>query len=534
MAQRDVVIVGAGHNGLVAAAYLAGRGLDVEVLERRPIIGGACATEELIPGFRFSSCSFLCYALAPTIVRDLELRRHGLEIFELEPLEFRPFPDGRHLVLYRDEARNIEAIRAFSELDAVAYPRWNAMWERAAAIVDPYRLRTPPSLAELFERVRGTDEEPLLERLLTTGFADLLDETFESEHVKAALVHSGDVGDPRGTGTSWPTANLAGGAMDVVAEAGNTVGIVRGGMGAISEAIATAARERGARIRTDAEVQRIVVDGGRATGVELASGAQVQARVVVSNADPKRTFLRLIEADHLTPGFRASVERLRTRVSYLKFHASMRELPDFSRWLSRDTPPRTLARIWINPSVAYYEQAWRDAADGRPASQPIMSIQIPSLYDDTISPPGRHVLSIFAMFAPVHPREGSWDELRAQVGEALIDSVSAYAPNFRDAIEDWVLFTPLDLERRVGLTDGNIHHLDMIPSQLFGARPLPGWAAYRTPIDGLWLCGAGTHPGGEVSGVPGHNAAQAILESWPAPAAGSPFLSPRVPSQARY
>ncbi len=517
MKRRDVVIVGAGHNGLVAAAYLAGRGLDVEVLERRAIIGGACATEELIPGFRFSSCSFLCYALAPSIVRDLDLRRHGLHIFELDPLEFRPFPDGRHLVLYRDEARNVQAIRAFSEADAAAYPGWNALWDRAATIVDPYRFSTPPTLAQLFRRVNGTADEPLLERLLTTGFADLLDETFESPYVKAALVHSGDVGDPRGTGTSWPTANLAGGAMDVVAEAGNTVGIVRGGMGAISEAIATAARERGATIRTDAEVRRIVVDRGRATGVELVSGEEVGARLVVSNADPKRTFLQLLEGHDLAPDFRASVERLRTNVSYLKFHAAMRKLPDFSRWLAPDTPPRTLARIWLNPSVAYYEQAWRDAADGRPSRHPVMSIQIPSLYDDSIAPPGRHVLSIFAMFAPVHPSQGSWDELRAPVGEALIDAVCEYAPDFRDAIQDWLLFTPLDLERRVGLTDGNIHHLDMIPSQLFGARPLPGWADYRTPIEGLWLCGAGTHPGGEVSGVPGHNAAQAILERWFAP-----------------
>ena len=516
MAQRDAVIVGAGHNGLVAAAYLAGRGLDVLVVERRRIIGGACATEELIPGFRFSSCSFLCYALEPTIVRDLDLRGHGLEIYDLDPLEFRPFPDGRHLVLYRDEARNVEAIRAFSELDAAAYPRWNALWARAAAIVDPYRLRTPPTLAELFRRVRGTDDERLLERLLTTGFADLLDETFESEHVKAALVHSGDVGDPRGAGTSWPTVNLAGGAMDAVAEAGNTVGIVRGGMGSISEAIAASAGERGATIRTDAEVRRIVVKGGRAVGVELVSGEEIPSRLVVSNADPKTTFLRLIEPEELPAGFRAAVDRLRTKVSYLKFHAAMRELPDFSRWLARDAPTRTLARIWINPSVAYYEQAWRDAADGRPANQPVMSIQIPSLYDDTISPPGRHVLSIFAMFAPVYPREGSWDELRVQVGEALIDSVSEYAPNFRDAIADWLLFTPVDLERRVGLTDGNIHHLDMIPSQLLGARPLPGWSDYRTPIEGLWLCGAGTHPGGEVSGAPGHNSAQAILATWPA------------------
>ena len=241
----------------------------------------------------------------------------------------------------------------------------------------------------------------------------------------------------------------------------------------------------------------------------------------MSNADPKRTFLGLVGPEQLPPEFVGAVERLRTRVAYLKFHASMRELPDFSRWLAADAHPRTIARVWLNESVEHYEQAWRDAADGLPSRSPVMSIQIPTLYDDSIAPPGKHVLSIFGMYAPVHPRDGTWDDLRQAVGEALIDEVSRYAPNFRDAIIDWQLFTPLDIERRVGLTDGNIHHLDMIPSQLFASRPLPGWSDYRTPIEGLWLCGAGTHPGGEVSGMPGHNAAKAILAADRVPAAAT-------------
>jgi phytoene dehydrogenase-like protein len=443
------------------------------------------------------------------------MRRYGFEVFELEPLEMRPFPDGRHIVLYRDEARNVEAIRRFSEHDAEAYPRWNAFWERASSIVNRYRLRTPPTLAQLFEDVRDTDLERVLEQLVTRSFADMLDEWFESDVVKAALVHSGDVGDPRGVGTAYPSANLAGGSMDVVADVGNTVGIVRGGMGSITAALRASAEAHGADIRTGAEVERVLVEGGRAVGVRLAGGEVLQARAVVSNADPKRTFLSLVDGADLSADFRTSVARLSTRVSYLKFHAAMRELPDFSRFLGPDYDPRVVARVWINPSVAYYEQAWRDADGGEPSRAPVMSIQIPSTYDPSVAPPGRHTLSIFGMYAPVSPNRGTWDELRQETGERLIDAVSEYAPNFRDAILDWQLFTPLDLERRVGLSAGNIHHLDMVPSQLFGSRPLPGWSDYRTPIPGLWLCGAGTHPGGEVSGMPGHNAAHALLAAWP-------------------
>src|SRR4051812_11987220 len=287
----DVAIIGGGDNGLVAAGDLARAGKRVVVLERRDIVGGAVTTEELIPGYHFSACSFLCYAFQPKIVADLEMERYGFEVFELEPLEMRPFPDGRHLVMYRDEARNVETIRTFSPHDAEAYPRWNAFWERAASIVNPYRLRTPPTLAQLFDDVRGTDLEPVLELLITKSFGDLLDEWFESDMLKAALVHSGDVGDPRGVGTAYPSANLAGGSMDVMADVGNTVGIVRGGMGTITRALRASAEAHGAVVRVSAEVQQVLVEGGRAVGVRLVDGSVVRARAVVSNADPKRTFL---------------------------------------------------------------------------------------------------------------------------------------------------------------------------------------------------------------------------------------------------
>ena len=504
----DIVIIGAGHNGLVAAGYLARSGLDVQVVEGRSIVGGACATEELFPGFHFSSCSFMLYALHPKIARDLELSRYGFEVFELRPHEFRPFPDGRHLVLWRDAEVNAEAIRAFSQRDAESYPRWNEFWERVNSIVQPWALTPPPSLTELVQRAQETGNQQVLEKVLTTSHADIVDEFFESEHIKAALIHSGDHGDPRALGSAYPSAFLPG---DVETEK-RIVGIVKGGMGSITRAMAGYLKSQGGTIRTGCEVKRLLVKENRASGVELSSGERIRSDLVISNADPKRTFLRLVEPQHLPLDFRTQVGRLKTEIGYLKFHAAMNELPDFSSYLGVDYDPCITARVWICPSVDYVQQAWQDAQEGRPSRRPILSIQIPSLYDATICPAGKHGLSIFGEYAPIQLAEGTWDGRRQEVGESLIDTVTAYAPNFRDAIQEWMLFTPLDLERRVNLTDGNIHHLDMTPSQLFSRRPLPDWADYKTPVENLWLCGAGTHPGGEVSGAPGHNAAHAILE----------------------
>ena len=503
----DVLIVGAGHNGLVAGGYLARSGLEVQVLERRSLVGGACVTEELFPGFHFSSCSFMLYALHPRIAEDLELHRYGFEVFQLEPFAFRPYLDGRYVVLHQDPERNAEAIGAFSRRDAESYRRWNRFWERFDAIVHPYVLTPPPTHRDLARRARETGNEEIYKKVLTTSHADLVEEFFESEHVRAAVINSGDHGDPRSVGSALPAAFLPG---DVEPER-RIVGIVKGGMGSVTRAMAGYLKSQGGTIRTGCEVRRVLVEDGRAQGVELTSGETIRSRLVVSNADPKRTFLRLVEPQHLPAGFRRRVRGRRTEIGYFKFHAAMNELPDFSSYLGRDYDPRITTRVWICPSIDHVRRAWRDARRGRPSRQPVMSIQIPSIYDRSICPPGKHVLSIFAEYAPVRLARGNWDERREQAGEALIDAVAAYAPNFREAIADWMLLTPPDLERRVYLTDGNIHHLDMTPSQVFSRRPLTGWAKYKTPIRDLWLCGAGTHPGGEVSGAPGHNAAHAIL-----------------------
>lgn len=504
----DAVVIGGGHNGLVAATYLARSGLGVLVLERRDLIGGACVTEELFPGYRLSSCSYICHLLQEKVIVDLELPRHGFEVYALEPARFHPFPDGRSLVVWNDHARTAAGIERYSRRDAAAYLRWMDLWERAARLLHPYFLAPAPTYAEIAARVRGTEDEALWETLLTRPMWDLVHEHFESDLMRAHTLNAQDIGDPRAPGSALCYAYI----KVNLRSAPGTVGIVRGGMGAITQAMARAAREAGVEIRTGAEVAWVHVEAGRAAGVVLRDGEVVRARLTVSNADPKRTLLRLVPPDALPAEFRAEVARLGTRAAYLKFHAALRELPDFSAYLGPGFDPCYLAQVKICPSVEAFLGSWQDAQAGRPSRTPLMEVQIPSVYDPSLAPLGHHVVSVWALWAPVRLAEGSWETRRREVGEQLIDILTAYAPNFRRALVDWMLFTPADLEARVGLTDGNIRHLDIVPAQMFARRPLPGWARYRTPLPGLYLCGAGTHPGGEVTGAPGHNAAQAILE----------------------
>lgn len=504
---HDAIIVGGGHNGLVAAAYLAAAGMDVLLLERRHLLGGACVTEELFPGYRFSACSYICHLLQAKVIDDLELRRYGFEVFPLDPERFQPFADGRRLLVWDDVERTQEEIGRFSRRDAESYPRWLAFWKRAAAIIHPHLLRPPPGLGEIAARARRAGDEAFLERLLKVSMKEVVCSFFESEPVRGTFVHAHDVGDPGAPGSAWCYAyikcNLLGRARDK--------GIVKGGMGGITRAMARAARARGAVLREGVEVERVLVEDGRAAGVALSDGTGIRARVVVSNADPKRTFLKLVGRGELGADFADRVERLQTRAAYLKFHAALSALPDFSSYFDGDFDPRYLAEGKICPSIAYLERCWDEARRGELARSPVMEVQIPSGYDPGMAPPGHHVMSVWALYAPVRLRRGRWEDRRREAGESLIDTLSAFAPNLREVMVDWSLFTPADMERRVGLTDGNIRHLDIVPDQFLANRPLAGWADYRTPIANLYLCGAGTHPGGEVTGAPGHNAAAAIL-----------------------
>jgi phytoene dehydrogenase-like protein len=504
---HDAIIVGGGHNGLVCAAYLAKAGLNVLLLERRETLGGACITEELFPGYRFSACSYYCHLLQTKVIDDLELRRHGFHVYHIDPQKCYLFPNGRTLLLWDSVEQTQDAIARFSMRDADAYPEWLAFWERAAGLIHPYFFTPPPTLAELATRLRTAEERIFFDKLLTASMEDVVTEYFENEAVRGAFVHAHDVGDPSAPGSAWCYAYIKCNTFTPP----ENIGIVKGGMGSITQAMAAAARSHGATLETSMPTASILVEDGAAVGVRLADGTEVRSRLVASNADPKRTVLNLVGEEYLPAEFRRKVRRLKTNTAYLKFHAALNRLPDLSPYFDGDYDARYFGYIRISPSIEYFKQSWDDAKQGRPPRDPMMDIQIPSGYDPTMAPKGKHIMSIWVLYAPVRLVEGTWDERRNEVGEHLIDVLTRYAPDLRECLVDWELFNPRDLEERVGLTDGNIRHLDIVPSQFLANRPMPGWAHYRTPIRGLYLCGAGTHPGGEVTGAPGYNAAQVML-----------------------
>ena len=503
----DVILVGGGHNGLVTSFYLAQRGLSVAVLERREKVGGAAYTEEIFPGYSMSTCSYVCWNLQEKVVEDMELARHGFVRHPIDPLPVLPLRDGQYLAFWEDDERTREEIARINPKDAERFGEWLALWERAAGIVHPFFLRQPPTMEEIREHASEIGELDLFERLQEASIAELAAEYFEDERVGAALVLICDIGDPYAPGSAWSEA-----WWHTNEPNGSVPSVVEGGMGGITQAMAKAATEQGVEIRTETEVERILVDGNRATGVRLAGGEELTAGTIVSNADPKRTFLKLVDEGDLDAGFRSSIEGLSTKAACLKFHAVLDEPLDLSTYLGPDHDPRYSTYVTLAPDgFETYRRAWEQAQSGEIPEQPVCHIQVPTAYDKTLTEEEGEIVSIWTLYAPSTPTSGSWEELREQTGERLIDHVATFVPNFRSAMRQWELFTPLDIEERVGITDGCIRHIDMIPGQLYGDRPLPG-SGYATPIDGLWLCGVGTHPGGEVTGAPGHNAAQAILQ----------------------
>jgi phytoene dehydrogenase-like protein len=518
----DVIVLGAGHNGLVAAAYLARAGVKTLVLERRSIVGGACVTEELLPGYRFSTASYVLSLLRPEIIRDLRLREHGLEILPCRT-SFTPLPDGRSLLLGLGGQEDARQIARFSSRDAEVYPRFNAAIARMADFVRPTLAMIPPrmsppgmsdvlSLLNLGNRFRKLSlaDQTLFLKTMTMSCAALLDEWFEASELKASFAATGTIGtygSPRAPGTAFVFLHYYLGEAN---GSPGSWGFVRGGMGSVSEALAAAVRSHGAVIRVGAAVERILVKDGISGGVVLEGGEEIRSRIVVSNADPKRTFLRLMERSLLPPEFVRGIENLRCTGNSAKINLALSELPDFTA-LPGDGPHLRGSIQVCGADLDYLEDAFDDYRSGRPSRRPYLECVIPSTVDTTLAPPGHHVMSISMKFVPYHLAEGDWKSRKEALGDLAVETLAAYAPNVRRAILYRQVLTPLCLEEIYGLTGGNICHGDMALDQIFALRPLWGWARYRTPIGNLYLCGSGTHPGGGVMGAPGRNAARVVL-----------------------
>ena len=521
----DAIIAGGGHNGLVTAAYLARAGRKVLVLERREMVGGCSVTEELWPGYRVSTGAYLSSLLQEKLVRELELARFGYQVEPKEPPFFSPFPDGRYLFMWQDAARTHAEMAKFSPRDAARLGAYEDHVERLARVAESLLLEAPPPFppAGLFDladyvkfaaRLRGLPARDIyaLVRIFTQSASDFLDDWFESPEIKVTLATDGVIGangGPRSPGTAYVLLHHC---MGGVGGRRGVWGFVRGGMGAIPEAIAASARASGATIRTSASVAKILVENGRAVGVVLAgTGEEIRARLVASNLDPKVTFLKLLDRRDLPDEFTAQVERFRCEGTSCKINLALNGLPDF-RCLPGTPGPQHRATMHLCPSIDYVERAWDDAKYGRPSQEPLLEMTVPTMYDPSLAPPGRHVMGIFLQYAPYSLRgPETWDDLREPFAERVLDVIAQYAPNIRSIIEHRQILTPLDLERRFGISGGNIFHGEMSLDQMFVMRPVPGWARYQTPIEGLYLCGSGTHPGGGVMGAPGYNAARRIL-----------------------
>ncbi|HWP34852.1 MAG TPA: NAD(P)/FAD-dependent oxidoreductase [Thermodesulfobacteriota bacterium] len=519
----DAIVVGAGHNGLVAACYLARAGLRVLVLERREVVGGACVTEEVFPGFKVSTAAYVNSLFRQEIVRELRLADYGFRVLPRDPSSFTPLPDGRSLLLGADPELTRREIAKFSRRDAERYPRYQAMLERVASVVEPLVTAVPPDLLRpgprdaltllaLWRRLKrlGPAAGEVAE-VLTGAARPILERWFESEPLKATLATDAIIGamaSPSMPGTAYVLFH------HVMGETEGRRGVwsyVQGGMGGLTQALAAAARDLGVAIRCGAEVVRIRVRAGRVTGVALAGGEEFDAPVVASNADARVTFLELVGPQALPAEFVEAVSRISYESASLKINVALAELPRFRAAPGPDPGPHHRGTIHICPDLEYIERAYDDAKYGRPSAAPVLECTIPSVVDPTVAPPGRHLMSIFVQYAPYALREGSWEGLREAFADRCFALLDEYAPNFSRSVVARQVLTPVDLERIFNLTGGNIFQGAMIPSQLFSFRPVPGYASYRTPVRGLYLCGAAAHPGGGVTGVPGRNAAREIL-----------------------
>ena len=532
----DCIIVGAGHNGLVCANYLAMRGWKVLVVERRPRVGGCCVTEEIAPGYKASIASYVVSLLLPEIVDDLQLKKHGYKTLPRNPSAFTPFDDGRYLLLGPDRESNYREISKFSKADAEAFGKYEDFLERVAERLEPILDAPTPDLLPLPSSWRrlslgkrlsdlrsgwnlqkamkslGEDLPEAIE-LMTGSAKQILDRWFESDELKGTLATDGIIG-------SFQPFSAPGSAYvllhHVMGEAGGARGVwayVEGGMGALSEALASSAKEKGVEIRVDAAIERIEVENGATTGIQLHDGERIACRRVASSVDAHLTFEKMIAAEHLPEGFRKAVSRIDYSSASLKINLAVSELPDFLCLPGKEAVgPQHRGTIHIGATPEYLERAYDDAKYGRPSQRPIVEMTIPTSVDRTLAPEGHHILSLFVQYAPYELAEGSWEDTKESFADRCIAEIARYAPNVPDSILHRQILSPVDLERIFGLTGGNIMQGAMSLNQLGPMRPVPGWSDHRTPVSGLYLCGAAAHPGGGVMGACGKNAATVMLK----------------------
>ena len=519
--KRDVVLVGGGHNSLACAAYLAGAGLDVLVLERRAVVGGAAVTEEPWPGYKVSSASYVVSLMPPQIVSDLHLRRHGYRVTILEPDYYVPYPDGSSLTLWGDTRRSADEIAKFSKKDADAYLEFDGYFAHLSKLMRDLLFVVPPNLTlgeipkwlALAGKFRGWSGRDIADviRLFTISGADFLDEWFEDPRVKGALATQAIIGawcGPMSPGSAYVLLHHWIGEVD---GHDGAWGWVHGGMGAVSGCLAEAARAAGAEIQTGADVGAVVVENGRAIGVSLQDGTVIRAGRVVSGAHPITTYLDLVGTQHLPDDVVRDVKRYRTRSGSVKVNLGLSALPRPSAW-NGDMPGAPHTGIMaISPSVEYLERAWDDAKYGRTSEHPYIEAVFPTVFEPSLAPGGKHIALCFTQFGPYELGHGDWDEERSIYGDKVVRTLAEHCPGFDAQVEEAEVLSPRDIEDRFGLLGGNIFQGEMTPDQMFSLRPIPGYGNYRTPVEGLYLCGAGTHPGGGVMAVPGRNAATVVM-----------------------
>jgi phytoene dehydrogenase-like protein len=532
----DSIIIGGGHNGLVAAAYLARADWKVLVLERRDLLGGCAVTEELWPGYRVSTASYVVSLLLPEIERDLQLAKHGYKVLPRTPSSFTPFEDGRWMMLGPDKEMTRREIAKFSERDAEAYPKYEALLERIAECIEPTLSQTPPVLLPLpptwrkrslggkirdarrgysmYQALKQLGEElPEAIEFITGTARTILDRWFESDELKATLATDAIIGNFQPISAPGTAYVLLHHVMGSAGGARGVWGYVEGGMGALSQAIARSATEAGVEIRTGVAVEEITVSGGRTTGVRLVGGEELAANRVASSIDAHWTFEKLLDAKCLPEKFRRAVSRIDYASASMKINLAVSELPNFTCLPgNEEVGPQHCGTIHIGATLDYLERAYDDAKYGQPSARPIVEMTIPTSVDKTLTPPGHHILSLFVQYAPFELADGAnWDDVKEEVADRCIAEIARHAPNIPGSILHRQVISPLDLERTYGLTGGNIFQGAMPLHQLFNLRPVPGWSDYRTPVDGLYLCGSAAHPGGGVMGACGLNAANEMI-----------------------